>query len=172
MKKLLFTLLVLFSVDAYANSGIDTAKQIVALVESGNIFNLTKTAESLKLKDEIYRAEHKSMAHNNHIRYTYPIHNHQVIKSISYRASFGGRDLSEVRKSVDIAFKSEHCPSIDELQTTFGKSLIKSEWGSPLSLQTIQGVHFTEYDILTKNQMISVNKDGCEFSVMMVVKLE
>lgn len=177
MKKLLFTLPILFSINAYADNKIDTVKQIVSLAESGEIFNLSKTAEKLNLKDEIYRAEHKPVAYGNRITYTYPIHTHQVIQSLSYRVSFGGRDLSEVHKSVDITFKSEHCPRIDELQKTFGEKLMASEWGGSPSLQIGQngygqGVRFTEYDILTKNQIVSINKEGCEFSVLGRAKFE
>ncbi|UYZ69387.1 hypothetical protein LP123_09220 [Moraxella bovis] len=46
MKKfLLFPLMAILASHTYANNNIDTIKQIVSLAESGEIFNLTKTAE-------------------------------------------------------------------------------------------------------------------------------
>ncbi|MBE9591541.1 hypothetical protein IM753_11310 [Moraxella sp. K127] len=175
MKKLLFVLPILFSANAYANSSIDTVKQIVALVESGNIFNLTKMAERLTLKDEIDRAKHQPVAYDNRIEYTYPIHTHQAIQSISYSVSFGGRDLSEVYKNIAITFKKEHCPSLDELQTVFGEKLMVSEWGSSPSLQIEQhgdrqGVPYKIYHIRTSNRLIFVEDNGCELSVIGTAK--
>ncbi|STZ56001.1 Uncharacterised protein [Moraxella lacunata] len=172
MKKfLLFPLMAILATNAYANNKIDTVKNIVALAENGDIFNLTKTAESLNLKDEIDRAKHQPVAYDNRIEYTYPIHTHQAIQSISYSVSFGGRDLSEVHKNVSIAFKSKHCPSIDDLQIAFGEKLMVSEWGSPPSLQigqngSRQGVRYESYYISTSNQLIFVENNGCEFSVL------
>lgn len=172
MKKfLLFPLMAILATNVYANSGIDAVKQIVSLAEGGDIFNLTKTAEKLTLKDEIDKAEHKPVADNHHITYTYPIHTHQVIQSISYSVSFGGRDLSEVYKNIVITFKTEYCPSLDDLQKTFGEKLMASEWVSPPSLQTEQngsrqGVRYESYHIRTSNQLIFVENDGCEFSVL------
>lgn len=167
MKKfLLFPLMIILVTDTYANGNIDTVKDIVSLAESGEIFNLTKMTETLNLKDEIDKAEHKSVVEDNRIEYSYPIHTHQVIKSISYSASFGGRDLSEVHKNVSITLKSEHCLSIDDLQTTFDEQLLASEWGGSPSLLTGQGVRYTKYSILTKNNMVFVENNGCEFSVL------
>ena len=171
MKKfLLFPLMAILTTNTYANNNIDTVKQIVTLAESGEIFNLTKTAKSLNLKDEIDKATYKPLADGNHIIYNFPINTHQVIKSISYRVSFGGLgnyNLSTVYKNVKITFKKEHCPNIDDLQTAFGEKLMATEaMGSP-SLQTgqngsRQGVR---YDIRTSNQLIFVENNGCEFSV-------
>lgn len=174
MKKLLFVLPILFSANAYANSNIDTVKTIVSLAESGEIFNLTKTAKSLNLKDEIDKATYKPLVDGNHIIYHFPIKTHQVIESISYDVSFGGlgeHDLNTVYKNVKIAFKKEHCPSIDGLQTAFGEKLMVSEWGSPPSLQMEQngyrqGVRYESYHIRTSNQLIFVENHGCEFSVL------
>lgn len=173
MKKfLLFSLMAILASKAYANN-IDTVKQIVTLAESGEIFNLTKTAEQLNLKDEIYRVEYKPVANRNSIIYKFPIKTHQVIESISYDVSFGGLgdyDLSTVYKNVRITFKKEHCPSIDELQTAFGEKLMASERLGPPSLQigqngSRQGVRYESYHIHTSNQLIFVENHGCEFSV-------
>lgn len=178
MKKiLLFPLMAILATNAYANSSIDTVKQIVALAESNNIFNLTKTAERLTLKDEIDRAKHQPVAYDNRIEYTYPIHTHQAIQSISYSVSFGGRDLSEVHKNVSIAFKSKHCPSIDDLQTAFGEKLMASEWAGSPSLQigqhgNRQGVSYKTYHIRTSNRLIFVEDNGCELSVISTAKFE
>ncbi|WP_066802497.1 hypothetical protein [Moraxella oblonga] len=173
MKKFLsFPLMAILVTNAYANSSIDTVKQIVSLAENGDIFNLTKTAEKLTLKDEIDRVKHQPVAYDNRIEYTYPIHTHQVIQSISYSVSFGGRDLSEVHKNIVITFKTEYCPSLDELQKTFGEKLMASEWSGSPSLQTGQGVHFSDYHILSKKHLVFIKNNGCEFSLMGRAKFE
>ncbi|STY94049.1 hypothetical protein [Moraxella bovis] len=113
------------------------------------------------------------MANRNSIIYNFPIKTHQVIESISYDVSFGGLgndDLSTVSKNVNITFKKEHYPSVDDLQTAFGEKLMATEaMGSP-SLQTgqngyRQGVRYERYHIRTSNQLIFVENNGCEFSV-------
>lgn len=169
--------MVSIATNAYANSSIDTVKNIVALAENGDIFNLTKTAEKLTLEDEIDKAEHKPVADNNHITYTYPIHAHQVIWSISDSVSFGGRDLSEVYKNIVITFKTEYCPSLDELQTAFGENFMTNERHGPPSLQigqkgARQGVRFTEHHLLTKKHLVFIANHGCEFSLMRQAKFE